>query len=76
MIFKQIDLTRFHNKLLKLKIQLLVIGTEFLFNKENFAKRKVSDGIITIRLNPKEISIGSPDITHLDKNGYVFNQVS
>ena len=62
MIFKQIDLTRFHNKLLKLKIQLLVIGTEFLFNKENFAKKKVSDVIITIRLNPKEISIGSPDI--------------
>ena len=62
MIFKQIYLTRFHNKLLKLKIQLLVIGTEFLFNKENFAKKKVSDVIITIRLNPKEISIGSPDI--------------
>ena len=62
MIFKQIDLTRFHNKLLKLKIQFLVIGTEFLFNKENFAKKKVSDVIITIRLNPKEISIGSPDI--------------
>ena len=62
MIFKQIDLTRFHNKLLKLKIQLLVIGTEFLFNKENFAKKKVSDVIITIKLNPKEISIGSPDI--------------
>ncbi len=62
MIFKQIYLTIFHDKLLKLKIQLLVIGTEFLFNKENFAKKKVSDGIITIRLNPKEISIGSPDI--------------
>ena len=62
MIFKQIDLTRFHNKLLKLKIQLLVIGTEFLSNKKNFAKKKVSDVIITIRLNPKEISIGSPDI--------------
>ena len=62
MIFKQTDLTRSHNKLLKLKIQLLVIGTEFLFNKENFAKKKVSDVIITIRLNPKEISIGSPDI--------------
>ena len=62
MIFKQIDLTRFHNKLLKLKIQLLVIGTEFLFNKENFAKKKVSDGIITIRLNPKEISIGNTNI--------------
>ena len=62
MIFKQIDLTRFHNKLLKLKIQLLVIGTEFLSNKKNFAKKKVSDVIITIRLNPKEIPIGSPDI--------------
>ena len=62
MIFKQIDLTRSHNKLLKLKIKLLVIGTEFLSNKENFAKKKVSDVIITIKLNPKEISIGSPDI--------------
>ncbi len=62
MIFKQIYLTIFHDKLLKLKIQLLVIGTEFLFNKENFAKKKVSDVIITIKLNPKEISIGSPDI--------------
>ena len=62
MIFKQICLTIFHNKLLKLKIQLLVIGTEFLSNKKNFAKKKVSDVIITIRLNPKEISIGSPDI--------------
>ena len=41
MIFKQIYLTRFHNKLLKLKIQLLVIGTEFLSNKKNFAKKKV-----------------------------------
>ena len=62
MIFKQIYLTIFHDKLLKLKIQLLVIGTEFLFNKENFAKKKVSDVIITIRLNPKKISIGSTDI--------------
>ena len=62
MIFKQIYLTIFHDKLLKLKIQLLVIGTEFLSNKKNFAKKKVSDVIITIRLNPKEISIGSPDI--------------
>ena len=62
MIFKQIDLTRSHNKLLKLKIKLLVIGTEFLFNKENFAKKKVSDVIITIRLNLKEIFIGNPDI--------------
>ena len=63
MIFKQIYLTIFHNNLLKLKIQLLVIGTEFLFNKENFAsKEKVSDVIITIRPNPKEISIGNTDI--------------
>ena len=62
MIFKQIYLTIFHDKLLKLKIQLLVIGTEFLSNKKNFAKKKVSDVIITIRLNLKEISIGNPDI--------------
>ena len=62
MIFKQIYLTIFHDKLLKLKIQLLVIATEFLSNKKNFAKKKVSDVIITIRLNPKEIFIGSTDI--------------
>ncbi len=62
MIFKQIYLTIFHDKLLKLKIQLLVIGTEFLSNKKNFAKKKVSDVIITIRLNLKEISIGNHDI--------------
>ena len=62
MIFKQIYLTIFHDKLLKLKIQLLVIGTEFLSNKKNFAKKKVSDVIITIRLNLKEIFIGNPDI--------------
>ena len=62
MIFKQIYLTIFHDKLLKLKIQLLLIGTEFLSNKKNFAKKKVSDVIITIRLNLKEIFIGNPDI--------------
>ena len=62
MIFKQIYLTIFHDKLLKLKIQLLVIGTEFLSNKKNFAKKKVSDVIITIRLNLKEIFIGNLDI--------------
>ena len=62
MVFRQIDLTRSHNELLELKIKLLVIGTEFLSNMENFAKKKVIDVIITIRLNPKEISIGSPDI--------------
>ena len=39
-----------------------MIGTEFLFNKENFAKKKVSDGIITIRFNPKEIFIRNTDI--------------
>ena len=62
MIFRQLDITSSHNELLKLKIKLLLIGTEFLSNKKNFAKKKVSDVIITIRLNPKEISIGSPDI--------------
>ena len=39
-----------------------MIGTEFLSNKKNFAKKKVSDVIITIRLNLKEIFIGNPDI--------------
>ena len=52
MIFKQIDLTRSHNKLLKLKIKLLVIGTEFL---TNYLKEKVSDVISQTKSNPKEI---------------------
>ena len=55
MIFKQIDLAISHDKLLKLKIKLLVIGTEFLANKENYLKKKVSDVIIKIKSNPKEI---------------------
>ena len=55
MIFKQIDFTISHNKLLKLKIKLLVIGTEFLTNKENYLKKKVSDVIIKIKSSPKEI---------------------
>ena len=54
MIFKQIDLTISHDKLLKLKIKLLVIETEFLANKENYLKKKVSDVISKINSNPKE----------------------
>ena len=62
MTFKQIGFTIFHDKLLKIEIKLLVIETEFLANKENYLKKKVSDVIITIRLNLKEIFIRNPDI--------------
>ena len=55
MTFKQIGFTIFHDKLLKIEIKLLVIETEFLANKENYLKKKVSDVISKIKSNPKEI---------------------
>ena len=52
-ISKQIDFTRSPDKLLKLKIKLLVIETEFLANKENYLGK--NDVISKIKSNPKEI---------------------
>ena len=53
MIFKQIDFTISHDKLLKIEIKLLVIETEFLANKENYLGK--NDVISKIKSNPKEI---------------------
>ena len=54
-ISKQIDFTRSPDKLLKLKIKLIVIETELSANKENYLKKKGNDVISKIKSNPKEI---------------------
>ena len=54
-ISKQIDFTRSPDKLLKLKIKLIVIESEFSANKENYLKKKGNDVISKIKSNPKEI---------------------
>ena len=53
-ISKQIDFTRSPDKLLKLKIKLIVIETELSANKENYLREK-NDVISKIKSNPKEI---------------------
>ena len=54
-ISKQIDFTRSPDKLLKLKIKLIVIETELSANKENYLRKKGNDVISKIKSNPKEI---------------------
>ena len=56
-ISKQIDFTRSPDKLLKLKIKLIVIETELSANKENYLIKKIkkNDVISKITSNPKEI---------------------
>ena len=54
-ISKQIDFTRSPDKLLKLKIKLIVIETELSANKENYLRKKENDVISKIKSNPKEI---------------------
>ena len=54
-ISKQMDFTRSPDKLLKLKIKLIVIETELSANKENYHRKKGNNVISKIKSNPKEI---------------------